>query len=460
MPVVSNQSGSSSAPFFQPSGLRGDGSDDTSRIQAAIDRARDAGGGSVVLPQGVFTHTGLTIYTGVWLVGQSHWGTELKLASGSNTHSIKTFVSTGADVQNTYFAGVSRLKVNGNNAQNSSGHGIYISRDPLTAFENNPVWEVPNTVVDQVVLYRCANDGYNAEGVSGNVVSNVIEIQSGRYGFNPSFDTIISHSQSQKAGVVGFKLQYSNQAVSGCKAYGTGWPWAVLDRGSGFEISTPGGGTSLVGCIAQDCGASGFYFASAKSCTGSGLIADSNSRCASGNSAGFFLNDASFNVIHGTAFDRFEASMDMQKSALALGGNSLNNDVTLTHSAYNGSSIGTNVQRWDSGCLGNRVLINGVTRTESVAYASAIDPPTRKAPLIVVGTLTGPITINAPESAYTGTILTFVFTQDAVGGHTVTWNAIYKVLAGAVSTTANKKSVVSFVFDGTNWVQSSSAAGI
>jgi hypothetical protein len=51
-------------------------------------------------------------------------------------------------------------------------------------------------------------------------------------------------------------------------------------------------------------------------------------------------------------------------------------------------------------------------------------------------------------------------TQDATGGRVVTWDAIFKAGAFSPNTAANKRNIVSFMYDGTNYVMQSAAAGV
>jgi hypothetical protein len=48
---------------------------------------------------------------------------------------------------------------------------------------------------------------------------------------------------------------------------------------------------------------------------------------------------------------------------------------------------------------------------------------------VIVEVLTGNLTINAPTNPRTGAMLTFAFIQDATGGRTITWNAVFKKAA-------------------------------
>jgi hypothetical protein len=96
---------------------------------------------------------------------------------------------------------------------------------------------------------------------------------------------------------------------------------------------------------------------------------------------------------------------------------------------------------------------------QSVAYAANITPDPYRGGRIVVGTLTGGITVAAPASFHQGARLSFIFTQDGTGGHAVTWNAAFKV-NWTPDTAASKKNTITFEYDGTNWVQVASATGL
>lgn len=67
-------------------------------------------------------------------------------------------------------------------------------------------------------------------------------------------------------------------------------------------------------------------------------------------------------------------------------------------------------------------------------------------------TLTASITINAPTNPRDDALLTFQMLQDGSGGHTVTWNAVFKT-AFTPNTAAGTTNVATFRYDGTNWVQ-------
>lgn len=68
-------------------------------------------------------------------------------------------------------------------------------------------------------------------------------------------------------------------------------------------------------------------------------------------------------------------------------------------------------------------------------------------------TLAANQTVGAPTGARVGQRVTFTFIQNGTGGYTVTWNSAFKVSWSDTGNTANKRSSISFIYDGTNFNQ-------
>ncbi len=62
-------------------------------------------------------------------------------------------------------------------------------------------------------------------------------------------------------------------------------------------------------------------------------------------------------------------------------------------------------------------------------------------------------TMGLPTNPEKGQRITFIILQDATGGRTLGWNAVFKVSWSNTGNTASKRSMISFVYDGTNWNQ-------
>lgn len=117
------------------------------------------------------------------------------------------------------------------------------------------------------------------------------------------------------------------------------------------------------------------------------------------------------------------------------------NAVNIIHFVYDGTN-------W------NQINPSPVAGSQNVAYAATIAPDPNVGSTVIVGTLTGAITINVPAAGpyATGTTITYILTQDATGGRVVTWGTGFKEVL-TLNTTASKVTAISFVYDGTNWDQ-------
>jgi len=127
---------------------------------------------------------------------------------------------------------------------------------------------------------------------------------------------------------------------------------------------------------------------------------------------------------------------------------------TLTVKTAAGSGVVIPPQRrmWVM-CDGTNVVpVHNVSNTQDIAYAAAITPDLSLGTNIVVGALTGNLTINAPTNVVKGETLDIALVQDATGGRTITWDAVFKKAADGAGS-ANQKASTSFMFDGTHWIQ-------
>ena len=117
-----------------------------------------------------------------------------------------------------------------------------------------------------------------------------------------------------------------------------------------------------------------------------------------------------------------------------------------------------------SGCTTDATLNAGSTfrlnRIDSVtaapAAAGTVTPDLSKCRSVFITMPAGNITVAAPTNPYLNAELVIGATQDAVGGRTITWNAVFKKAADGAGA-ANAKGVTRFVYDGTNWIQQGGA---
>lgn len=90
------------------------------------------------------------------------------------------------------------------------------------------------------------------------------------------------------------------------------------------------------------------------------------------------------------------------------------------------------------------------TPTEAV-LVSGVD--CRAGNIVIPAVLTAARVVGAPLNPTTGQRITFTLIQDGTGARAVTWNAVFKVSWSDTGNTLNKRSSISFNYDGTNWNQ-------
>lgn len=97
-------------------------------------------------------------------------------------------------------------------------------------------------------------------------------------------------------------------------------------------------------------------------------------------------------------------------------------------------------------------------KQQTLAYAATITPDPSLGEIIVIGALTGALTIaNPPANAkQIGRRMKLIWSQDATGGRVITFGADF--LSGAApATTLSKTFTQSFSWNGTNWVADGAA---
>lgn len=145
-------------------------------------------------------------------------------------------------------------------------------------------------------------------------------------------------------------------------------------------------------------------------------------------------------------------------NAVSVSTSTTNWDDTATYGrAYKVVTGTATVTSYEDHRAGYGGILEGPRQLQAIAYAASITPDAAAGERVVVGTLTGNMTINAPSNPRTGAELHFAFTQDATGGRVITWNAVFKKTADGAGI-GNQKSAIGFIYDGTSWVTFSQLA--
>lgn len=134
-------------------GAVGDGvTDDTAAIQAAIDAVYAAGGGKVYLPAGTYiVGSSVLLKNKTSVFGDGFNASIVKLKNNANTNVFRTatdpsvYIGTGNASIGEHYLTLSDFGIDGNKANNSSGHGIYA------------YWY--KCVVQNVVISDCVGSG-------------------------------------------------------------------------------------------------------------------------------------------------------------------------------------------------------------------------------------------------------------------------------------------------------------
>jgi len=266
-------------------GAIGDGvANDTAAIQAAIDAAFAAGGGTVFFPRGTFAATRLTLKSRVALLGSNWMASTLKHRTGTNADFIVL-----ADV-NTEQVSIRDLRVNGNRAGNSSGDtividntaGVYGFSDPYHSFQN-------------VFVENSAGDAWQiTQGCREVRFFNCHAKLSYGHGFNiTGTDNFFTDCTAATSGLAGWYVAGGNNQFISCKSFSSGERMTGTgDVADGFYI-TYAPRCKFIGCEAQDNRRYGFVLVG-NLCFSNmlvGCLADSNAIFAGSTFSGFMIDN-------------------------------------------------------------------------------------------------------------------------------------------------------------------------
>lgn len=343
-------------------GAQCDGStNDTAAVQAAVTAAGNAGGGIVWFPPG-YTEVSAQIVLPkhVWLQGSGMYASILQLIAGSNVASVvANFVSPDGIVANADFCGVldMTIDVRGPSQTSGTGHGIYFATFPVNSTATDDELFDMHHLVQNVQIRNARGDSYNQIGRSEVHLNNAYSFNPAGYGFTPSYDTYFVNCTSESAGLAGFNFTHSNIQATGCKSFNSGQ--VTASAGAGYLVQAFA--TIISNCNAQQNGAQGFLITgSSQNIVVTGCMAEENSFLSAGTYAGYEVNGSSYCVISGESDN--DDSTDYQAHALRIVGTSTNNNITLSHAATNGGTIGTPLTSDSISLAGttNVVCINGI----------------------------------------------------------------------------------------------------
>jgi parallel beta-helix repeat protein len=370
-------------------GALGDGStNDYTAIAAAI-TAASVSGGVVYFPAGNYKiGTGLTISSSnVTLMGSGFGSTTITLNNSVNSSAV-TISGTG-----TVGVTICDLTIDGNKANNTSGHGIridtpYSSTDTQHLLRNIDVVNakqdgisiVNDTRVVRMFMVRSRYAGDNGYSIAGS-------------------DHQVFNAIADASNKSGFVIYCTNGLFFGCKAF---YCDAAVSGYSGFRVE--GTRNFFTSCEAQDNEESGWRLIGADNSTLSNCIADSNGKNYSLAGSGLSIEDTDNTSVTGGAFFDRGANTFPQSYGIVISGTSTGNSVV--GETYYGNVTGTFS---DTSSGTNRLTVKTDVVVPDEAYGSSwngsLEVPTKNAVYDKIETLGGAgdiaLTLKAPSNDQT-----------------------------------------------------------
>ncbi|MNR17770.1 hypothetical protein D3C85_1344520 [compost metagenome] len=150
---------------------------------------------------------------------------------------------------------------------------------------------------------------------------------------------------------------------------------------------------------------------------------------------------------------KFVGSAGSPQIGIQIGNATVDCEIRGTSTGTIGRAVEANLS------VGNTIDVNGRRgRVRQVTYAATVsnDPWTQETIRIP---LTGNILIDNPQRNPHGLTLRYILNQDPVGGRVVTFGTLFK-FNWTPDTSANKTNTITFLCDGTNWIQIASSVGL
>lgn len=336
-------------------GALGDGTtNDATNIQSAITAAQSAGGGIVYFPQGTYKlGAGLTVTaSNVTLCGSGFGSTKLVLNNSVNANIISV-TGTG-----TIGVSIQDMQLDGNKANQTSGHGIQIDTPYSTTDTQHYI-----SNVDIINPYQ---DGISV--INDTRVVRMLSVRvryAGNNGFNlAGSDHQLINAIADACNFSGFVIYATNCQYFGCKAF---YCDGAVSGYSGFRVE--GSRNFFTMCEAQDNNEHGWRLIGVSNISLDNCIGDSNGKDYSLAGSGISVeNTTNSNIVGGQWFDRaanaFPQSYGIVLSGTTTGCTTIGEICSGNVSgAYLDSSSGANTH----GVLSRRIIVTTSTLTGAAA---------------------------------------------------------------------------------------------
>jgi len=306
--------------------------------------------------------------------------------------------------------------------------------------------------ISDVEIFDADLDGVYLEGRGQAIVRNMRVRDSGRHGYViDAVDSIYDGLEAGGVGSAGIVVRGSNNRLSNCKTFWSGAITAADGHGIWFDGSLGGQHSVLSNCETQDNNAHGVFFDGYHDVRVESHISEGNNAgnysAANQGGCGYYIDAASDIKIEGSAFGRVSNTQD-QRYAIGMA-NGAENLKAVIYSANNQTGHIQNGWHWATD-----IRINNYDGNQAISYSASRTPDPTLGRKMLVGPLTGNITINnvAAANYAIGHELIIMVLQDGSGGRTVTWGSEYATGGFTPTTTANYLNIYQFVRDDAAWV--------
>jgi hypothetical protein len=412
---------------------------DTTALQNAVDTVAEAGGGVVYLrPHKWFNTDGIKMRGNVSLVGG---GSSTTLAHRANA--TQDLISLYDYSQ--MFVTIRNMNINGNSTnQVNPVDGIHLDQTGANGSS------LPNHRIQDVYIYGIKGNGIYLGAITrATSVTNVGIYKADGYGlWLAGADSRVSNVDIGQSGLCGVYATGGAYQLDNIKS----WYSGRIDtaNGDGFLIAGP----AIVGSnlYSQDSAGNGFHvFRSGTTITGlvlTGCMADNANGSHATYSAYSFYNVTGAYVTGSLRTYTPGGTDGVPLNAVTFTGGCSGCDVTIVGAGQSswfalGGDLGANTLR----AVGRESKVYALTWNANLSIPNPWFSETYTA------TLTGATAMVNPGATPAGVKLRYILTQDAVGGHTVTWGTNFVITHFSMNATASATSVATFISNGTKWYE-------
>lgn len=316
-------------------GAKCDGvTDDTSAYQAALNQAKQQGGGYVLVPIGFSVVSSLVIPTLCGIIGNGK-GSVLKQKANSTAPVISL------ETDSTKFVTLKSFSIDGNRKNQTSelAKGVVLTTNVTDTYDKTFSTNDPRFIVEDVYVFETKGNGFELNGRGACQIVGLEVVHCDGHGIVvDSFDSYFERLDIGSCRKDGIHHKGNNCRYVNCKTWNNGGTNPIDGYGFYF-VDTEG--LQLVGCETQSNANDGFYFKSCRMVSGAGLNSELNGYQSDTfgivGSSGYTFDNSWWNNINGTA--RNTSAQHFQDYAIKLINASVDNIINVTSKEINTNVI-------------------------------------------------------------------------------------------------------------------------